>query len=189
MKQLWKIIWSTSARNLVKKLNVFLAGFDKNFPKFQNICFVQHIRLSSSIFVKGEVGFPTNFIIISWAVIIPLSCFGTSHFKHREIYNTKHVQMAVILQNMFDYIFDRIILNHSNLRYLWSIFSNFLTFLTRSISYLLRNTWTISKPEGNLSLAINIKISATTRTLISNTNTFPTTFQSIVHYFESIHKI
>ena len=52
-----------------------------------------------------------------------------------------------------------------NLQYLQSILSNVLTFLTRFVPYLLRNTSTIDKPDGNLSLAINIKTSATTQTL------------------------
>ena len=42
----------------------------------------------------------------------------------------------------------------------------FLTFLVRSLPHVLRNTSIMDKPDGNLSLVINIKTSATTRTLI-----------------------
>ena len=42
----------------------------------------------------------------------------------------------------------------------------FLTFLVRSVPHVLRNTSIIDKPNGSLSLVINIKTSATTRTLI-----------------------
>ena len=42
----------------------------------------------------------------------------------------------------------------------------FLTFLVRSLPHVLRNTSIMDKPDGNLSLVININTSATTRTLI-----------------------
>ena len=53
-----------------------------------------------------------------------------------------------------------------NLEYLQWISSNFLTILTRSAPYLLHNTSTINKLDGNLSLALNIKTSGTIRILI-----------------------
>lgn len=41
----------------------------------------------------------------------------------------------------------------------------FLTFLVRSLPHVLRNTSIMDKPDGNLSLVINIKTNAIIQTL------------------------